>query len=241
MSERAAPRSAPSQGAEIQLSSRGLLRLLQITSPSFPIGAFAYSQGLEQAAERGFVRDGTTLTDWLAGVLSHSLAATDLPLVAHACEAFSNNDMGEIERLTALALALRETHELRAEERRLGAALARVLDGLGVTSASSYVGSKNASYAVLFALAATAFDVPKVAALHGYAFAWLENQVVGATRVISLGQTDAQRALLGVAESIPAAVDTALGIASDSIGRSAVGVCMSSAWHEQQYSRLFRS
>ena len=33
-------------------------------SPAFPVGAFAYSHGLEWAAEAGDVRDEATLVAW---------------------------------------------------------------------------------------------------------------------------------------------------------------------------------
>ncbi len=39
------------------------LRLMQLISPTLPIGAFTYSQGLEWAVEAGWVHDVDTLVD----------------------------------------------------------------------------------------------------------------------------------------------------------------------------------
>lgn len=218
-----------------------LLRLLQLVSPSLPVGAYAYSQGLEQAAERDWVHDAVTLERWVKGVLEHSLAETDLALLLQAHEAWSRGDEGDARALGALTLALRETCELRAEERQLGASLARTLSGLGVERAAVFVGQESASFVVLFALGGCHFGVDGRALAQGYAFAWAENQVLAATRVISLGQSDAQRVLLRVAEAIPGAVERASTVTREHVGRSAIGLCRASAWHEQQYSRLFRS
>jgi urease accessory protein len=218
-----------------------LLRLLQLTSPSFPVGAYAYSQGLELAVERGWVSDPESLSSWVRGVLEHSLAETDLALSFHARRAFERNADREARELSRLLVALRETRELRAEERQLGASLARALVSLGVERAQDYVGSDDASYVTLFALAGVHFGVGAREAAQGFAFAWCENQVLAAARLFAFGQTAAQQVLLGLAEAIPRAVRKAELVPRDEIGRSAVGVCMASAWHERQYSRLFRS
>jgi urease accessory protein len=206
-----------------------------------PVGAYAYSQGLEQAAERGWVSDASTLETWIGGVLEHGLAETDLPLLLQAYAAWASGDEGDALALAQLTLALRETAELRAEERQLGASLARTLASLGVERARPFVGQSDASFVVLFALAGSHFGVAAVALAEGYAFAWAENQVLAATRLISLGQSAAQGVLLRVAEGISRAVDHAARVPRAQVGRSAIGLCLASAWHERQYSRLFRS
>ena len=61
-------------------SSISQLHLLQLVSPNLPIGAFTYSQGLENAVERGWVKDVLGLEDWLTGLLQEGLAYTDIPL-----------------------------------------------------------------------------------------------------------------------------------------------------------------
>lgn len=226
---------------DTEASALSLLRLLQLVSPSFPVGTYAYSQGLEQAAEQGWVKDGTTLESWIAGVLEHSLAETDLPLLLGAHLAWSRDDTEDALSLCRLTLALRETAELRAEERQLGASLARTLASLGVERARPFVGEDYASVVVLFGLAGSHFGVAPSALAQGYAFAWAENQVLAATRLIAIGQSEAQGVLLRVASTIPSAVERAKAIPRERVGRSALGLCLASARHERQYSRLFRS
>src|ERR1700729_2130574 len=46
------------------------LPLLIWLSPAFPVGAFAYSHGLEWAVEAGDVTNAATLRDWLADFFS---------------------------------------------------------------------------------------------------------------------------------------------------------------------------
>jgi urease accessory protein len=47
-----------------------LLRLCHLVSPALPVGAYAYSQGLEYAVHAGWVHDEATALDWLQGMAS---------------------------------------------------------------------------------------------------------------------------------------------------------------------------
>ena len=70
------------------MSRFGLLPLFAWLSPAFPIGAFAYSHGLEQAVADGDVRDAVTLGRWLGDLLAHGSIRTDLILAACAARTF---------------------------------------------------------------------------------------------------------------------------------------------------------
>lgn len=220
----------------------GVLRLLQICSPAFPIGAFAYSQGLEQAAELGWIVTPEQLQDWLGGILSHQLARTDLPLIARAHRLWSgDSNLESAEVLCQRVLAYRETAELRAEEQHLGRALARLLSHLGITEATPFADREDSAYLVMFALAASRFAISETDTLAGFAFAWAENQVSAASRVMKLGQLAAQSTLSIFIGDVPDAVRQALTLADGEIGYSSPATFLASAWHEEQYSRLFRS
>jgi len=93
----------------------------------------------------------------------------------------------------------------------------------------------------MFALAARRWNVPLAAAAQGFAFAWAEAQVSAAVRVVPLGQTAGQRILAAAAAAIPAAVARAVGLPAEDIGAASPRLAVASAWHETQYSRLFRS
>src|SRR4051812_5564257 len=66
----------------LALDQAGLLRLLHLASPALPIGAFAYSQGLEHAVEVGWVSDERAAADWIVGLLGHALGALEVPVYA---------------------------------------------------------------------------------------------------------------------------------------------------------------
>jgi urease accessory protein len=218
-----------------------LLRLLQLSSPSLPIGAFAYSQGLEQAVELGWVRDEGSATDWILGLLSNGVGRLDLPVLARLHRAWAADDVGGVRRWSAFLFASRPSAELQAEERHLGGALARVLAGLGLESARSWMAEPHVTHAAMVALAAFHWRIPLEAAMAGHAFAWIEAQVGAATRLCPLGQQAAQRILSRSLPIVDAVAAEALRIPDDELGAATPAQAMASALHETQYSRLCRS
>jgi len=228
-------------GAPAVIAGASLLRLLQLSSSLCPIGAFAYSQGLENAVERGWVADEASLGEWLCGLGQHNLAALDLPLLMRAHAAWQCADDVAALRAGAHVLANREARELVEQERHLGTALANVLVNLGVPRAKQLCGHASASYVAAFALGAAHFGVGAELAAFGYAFAWSEQQANAAARLVPLGHMATQRVLSSVLTHIPSWVVTARELPDSDIGASTPALAMSAAWHETQYTRLFRS
>ncbi|WP_277207793.1 urease accessory protein UreF [Vibrio misgurnus] len=215
-----------------------LLSLLHLSSPSLPIGAFAYSQGLEGAVELGWVVDQESLQAWLAPLLRSGQAHLELPLLKRFYLAWQQQDVEQIAYWQQVLLANRETAELVLEEQKLGQTLHRLLVSLKVELGSQ---AQNLSYLPLYAKACVHFNVPLPMAATGWLWSWLENQVTVACKTIPLGQTAAQQVLLAMMPLIEQAITVGLTISDDKIGLTLPNFAMVSAWHETQYSRLFRS
>lgn len=218
-----------------------LLRLLQLTSPSLPVGAYAYSQGQEWAVAAGWIHDEASLVVWLGEQLEHGIARVDLPVLARLCAAARQGDEVGLLRWSRTLIAMRETHELRTDDAARGRALARLLRDLGIDSAAPWVERAEVPFATAVAVAGTAWDLPADALLTTYAWGWLENQVLAAVKLVPLGQVAGQRVMLALAARIPAATTTALALADDEIGGTLPIVALASSLHETQYTRLFRS
>jgi urease accessory protein len=101
--------------------------------------------------------------------------------------------------------------------------------------------SGSVSFASQFALACHHWKIPAADAVQGFIWAWLENQIAAATKLVPLGQTQAQKLLVCLMKDIPPIAEKALQLPDEDIGWSLPGVVMASAKHERQYSRLFRS
>lgn len=221
-----------------------LLQLLQLTSPSLPIGGFSWSQGLESAIDQGWLKNEVDLTDWLQGVASHSFVWQEWPLLKRLYLAAQQqnpaNGQQDLIRWNAVALALRETSELRQEDTQMGAALLRLLKDLNVDIATEWE-QEEISYLTAFAMAAISKKVPLDAACSGLIWSWLENQIAAALKAFPMGQTAGQRVFHSLVDRIPQWYQQSLRVTDDEIGLSVPGLVMASMGHENQYSRLFRS
>lgn len=217
-----------------------LLRLLQLSSPALPVGAYAYSQGLEHAVCAQWVQDEPSAQSWMLGLLRGGLARLDVPVLSRCYGAWQVNDEPALRHWSAFLHASRESAELQQEDRHLGRALARLLRDLGMDDAAS-AERLRAGFAVMFALAAARWDIPLPMAAQAYLWTWMENQVAAAVKLVPLGQTAGQRILSQAVSEIPVAAEMGLALADDDIGFAAPGLAIGSALHETQYSRLFRS
>ena len=102
------------------------LLLHQWLSPSFPVGAFSYSHGLEQAVAEGAIHDAASAQDWIRTALEHGAGLSDAILLAAAWR----RGGGALDELTELARAFAPSAERLAEADRMGAALASALRAL---------------------------------------------------------------------------------------------------------------
>jgi urease accessory protein len=218
-----------------------LLRLLQLASPALPVGAFNFSQGLEFAIEEKWIGNEQDAREWILGIARQQLATLDVPMLLRLHAAWSQSDEPRARRLSRELVASRETQELRAEELHLGQSLAKVLAGLHIEAAREWQRSNCASFAGLFALAAVDARAGAEDAAIAYVWAWAENQAIAAVKLLPLGQSAGQRMLEAIRLEIPAIVAAATRLTDDDIGSATPLAMMASAWHETQYTRLFRS
>lgn len=218
-----------------------LIRLLQLSSPALPVGAYAYSQGLEYAVDKGWVGSESDTRNWVLGLLKHTQTYLDVPVFARLYRAWTEDDPAMTGYWNAYLYASREARELQQEDHHLGTALARLLDDLGVNGAAGWLRTERVCFATLFTLASARWRISLEHAVTGYLWAWLENQVAAAIKLVPLGQTAGQRILAAAMPEVDAAVHHGLLLHDDEIGCSAAGLGMSAALHETQYSRLFRS
>jgi len=226
----------------VSLNERGglSLHLFRLASQSLPVGGFSYSRGLETAIERGWVTNERSAQEWIFGMLEHVYAALDGALFLRMATALANSDQDAFIRSDAWLKAARESRELQLEDRRMGAALQRLLRDLAVPCAVPYA-DRNLSYPAAFALAAHHWTIPSGHALTGLMWSMVEGQVGAALRLVPLGQTSGQRIMIDAVKVIDRSAAMAAQIDDNEIGNTAVAMAMASAWHEVKYSRIFRS
>ncbi|HVO95083.1 MAG TPA: urease accessory UreF family protein [Terriglobales bacterium] len=221
-----------------------LVRLLQLVSPTLPVGAYSYSQGLESAVDAGVVRAVADAESWIGDMLEYAVVRMEAPLLLRLIDYWSARSYTDVVRWNDLFLASRETAELRAETIQMGYSLKRLLmemEGRDEETRAPLTRMEEMAFPTAFAFAAARWQIPAQPALVAYLWAWLENQVMAAIKIVPLGQTDGQRILLKIGERLPAIAELAATIHDDDLGTFAPHLAILSSRHETQYSRLFRS
>ena len=236
--------------------------LLQMASPALPIGSFSYSQGLEAAAWSGLVRDEASALAWIESHWQQAFAVRELPAVLAAADALADAAADAADEARAGAahradeipapllaallaideefLASRDSAEARAEARQTGAALLRWLGTLHAGSlehrlAQAILARHDSLCApIAFALCGWVQGLPPAAIRFAWAFAWIENQVQAAVKIVPLGQSAGQRLLM----ALRARVTDPAPLEPWSFAPLASVMAMR---HERQYTRLFRS
>jgi urease accessory protein len=221
-----------------------LNRLLQLCSANLPVGGFSFSQGLEYATEMGWVNNQKSTFEWVELNLNESIARTYLALLKRLYQALENNDFASFKQHNQHLIACRESNELRLADVAMGKALIRLLKQLDTVDSKRYselFKQTESSFVSVFAIAAYLFQLDLISAQSGYCWTYLDNQVAAATKLVPLGQTQAQNLLFELSEKVSGAICIANDIEDDDIGASLPRLAMASAWHETQYTRLFRS
>jgi urease accessory protein len=226
------------------VNSAALLHLLQLASPSLPIGAYSYSQGLETAIEERIVVDEASARLWIIDVLQHVIAQFEAPVLWRLLQAFSARDAVTVDYWTGLFIAARETAEFRAETIQMGYSLRKLLLDLDVADqdlTNILVAQSEVPLPTALACAAVALNVSPEAALFGSLFSWAENQVLVCVKSVPLGQVAGQRLLLSLRPNLETAAQVAQQLRDDELSNWLPGLSLLSMKHEVQYSRLYRS
>ena len=215
-------------------SSGQLIHALHLFSPSLPIGAFAFSQGLEAAIEAGHVSDPESPTRWCGSVMRFSLTTLDCHYAVRACRAGSASTFRAV---NAELLASRETRELLQEDLLLGAAFKKwaVDRGIDVPDATEY------SLVCLYGWVAASYEIPEDWLVTGILWSWLDNQALVAAKAVPLGQNALQAVLADLKPVISECVEQSIQSLEMDASSTVPLLSIMSAQHEAQYSRLFRS
>jgi urease accessory protein len=236
----------PSGGRDEMKESEAaaLYRLMTWLSPSFPVGAFSYSSGIEWAVQAGDIVDAATLRDWLAAMLAQGPGFCDGVFLAHAHRAASSRDDAGLREIAELAAAFAPSRERHLETSAQGRAFVDIAraawncDGLDRMVACC---DGITIYPVAVGVVSAAHAIPLAPTIQAFLHALTSNWISAGARLIPLGQTDSQRVLASLEPAVVSTTKRALQASLDELGSATFRADLASMRHETQYTRLFRS
>jgi len=225
------------------LASLPLLHLMQLVSPTLPVGAYSYSEGLETLVQSGNLANAESLQRWLVQELRHGAVRLETAVMVRVYQAaIASSDLTALSYWNQWLSAFRETEELRQQSWQMGRSLSRLLLELQPQVAEQLQAcGEPCNFAVAFAIAAHSWQIDCKTMILGYLHSWATNLINAGVRLIPLGQTAGQRLLFNLYAEVEAAASAILEIKDEELGNCSWGVAIASMNHETLYSRLFRS
>ncbi len=221
-----------------------LYRLMAWLSPSFPVGAFSYSSGIEWAVEAGDIRDAATLADWLSLMMGDGAGYCDAILFVQTHRAVCAGDAAALRAVAELAAAFSPTKERHLETTAQGRAFRDAIRGAWPCDAIEMLDAAwdgPLAYPVAVGATCAGHGIAVGVALPAFLHAVAANWISAGVRLVPLGQTDGQRVLGAMEDVIMETTQRSLAASLEDIGGAALRADMASMRHETQYTRLFRS
>ena len=225
------------------MESQAFIRALQLTDSFFPVGAFAYSDGLETAATSGHVHDADTLGIWMDHFIDAVLVPTEGLAVVKCMEAVRAGDLKRLNRVDAELTAIRPASAVRRASvlvgKRLLSLYASLTDDASFRAAADGLPESNAAaaYAIVFAhLGLT----PREAVM-AFAYNRLAGIVSAGLRLISIGQNQGQVLLTSALNRLAGTADRIVENSDAPLRSFSPYMDIQQMNHQYVYSRLFRS
>jgi urease accessory protein len=229
------------------ISQLALLRQQSWLSPAYPTGSYSYSHAIEWAVEAGHIHDRKSLVDWLEADLCYGSGRNEAIFFIEAWRCAKENDCEKLLEISELAAAFRGTSEFALETSQQAASclatLRRVWPDPLLESLSEFLLELRIApvLSVVLGVRAATQDITATLAVPAFLQSCLANLVTAGVRLVPLGQTDGQLAIAELEPAVLAVAEQAGCATIHDLGSAGFMVDLASAWHETQYTRLFRS
>ena len=201
--------------------------LLSWFSPSFPIGSFNFSHGLEAAIEYEFVYDKITLEEWIKHLILNGAGKTDSILLSNS---YNGKEVNE------LALALCSSKERWIETSNLGKAFCKNINDNWDCKIN-----KNLAYPVAVGKAGKYFKIPLEKLLIAFLQSFASNLINVGMKHIPLGQSEGQKILIKFLPVIETQANIYQTAHVNDLGSSAFLSDLSSMYHETLNNRIYQT
>lgn len=225
------------------MQSIQLLQTLQLMDSFFPVGAFAYSEGLETAAAEGSVRDAASLQIWMEHFIDAVFVPCEGLALVRSIKALGAGDHDTLRTLDLELTAIRPAAAVRNASTGVGK---RLLSAYGSITADENFhalarllphGNAATAYAIVFFHR----DIPEREAALAFGYNRLAGIVSTGLRLISMGQQQGQILLTRGIDRLPPAVERILEMTDEPLSSFSPMLDIRQMNHQYVYSRLFRS
>jgi urease accessory protein len=229
------------------MTTEKLLTILQFSDGLFPAGAYAHSYGLETYTVERSIADSAAIANLLHAHLEGSVGPCDAVYAVAARRAAIASDLNACLLLDAELEALKSTAETREASHQLGRqtirVAAQIIDHVIITALARLAnqGLTPAHHAIVFGSIGGACEWTAEATAAALLYSSAAAMVGAATRLVPLGQTQAQQLISDAAPTIAALAANAAVLDTRDAFSFAPALEIAAMRHAQLEARLFRS
>jgi len=221
-----------------------ILKLLQLASPNLPLGAYAYSEGIETLVEQNIITSSETLFNWLSQQLKFSSIRIETALMIRSYQNFINHNIEQINYWNQYSSATRESKELRQQSWQMGNSLIKLLLQIEANeNLTQIINQINlpCNYNIAFGITGQWWQLNLEDVTLTYLQSWANNLIMAGIKLIPLGQTQGQQILAEINQTISKIYPEIINLKDDQLFSCNFGLSLASMEHQLLYSRLFRS
>jgi len=225
------------------MESLAFIHGLQLTDSFFPVGAFAYSDGLETAASQGLVRDGDSLGEWMDHFLDQVFVPCEGLALLKCLRALKSGDAEALVRIDEELTAIRPAAAVRSASAGVGK---RLLSLYSSICGDERFGEQSrvlphANAAVAYAMVFFHRGLGEREAILAFGYSRLAGIVSAGLRLISMGHQQGQALLTKRIGLLPEAAERIMKNADQPLRSFSPALDIQQMNHQYVYSRLFRS
>lgn len=232
----------------MSINSSSFLHLLQLASPTIPIGAYSYSEGIENLVENKIITTQKQLQSWLTQELTYGSIRIESAIMLRGYRSLMEGKITDLIYWNNWLSAAKETSELRQQSWQMGQSLFSLLINLHINHPSlppketiKEAITGHCNYGIAFAIGAAYWQLPESELLLSYLHSWATNLITAGVKLIPLGQTQGQQILVNLSDIIINTHVNLLKLQDEELFTSNWGLTLASMNHQDQYTRLFRS
>lgn len=225
------------------MDSLALIHTLQFTDSFFPVGAFAYSDGLETAATSGLVHDAASLGVWMDHFLEGVYILCEGLALVKCMMALKVDNLEVLSQIDRELTAIRPASAVRVSSLGVGKRLLSLYASIcGDENFPRYARMlPNSNAAVAYAVVFFHRGIAEREAALAFGYSRLAGIVSAGLRLISMGQQQGQELLTRAIERLPDATDRIIRMADEPLTSFSPMLDIQQMNHQYVYSRLFRS
>ncbi|MCU7549628.1 urease accessory protein UreF [Chitinophagaceae bacterium LB-8] len=229
------------------MSNTNLVRLLQLTDPTLPVGGFSHSYGLETYVQKQLVHDAASAKDFVLQMLTQNIHFTDAAFVSLAYDSIAHKNIEQVLELDEECNAVKLPRELREASLKMGMRLLKIFSPMHNDVILQQFRKETTSrkafghYCIVFGLLAFIFNIPKQDALAGFYYNAATGMVTNCVKLVPLGQQQGQEILFSFQSVIHDLAQKSMNPDRDLLGLCCNGFDIRSMQHEQLYTRLYMS